>query len=137
MRCGKAQEFLSLELDGVLPPDSTVALQKHLDGCAECRQYREDLLLGQRLLAATEPAVSDNFEWRLQLKLNQTLQAAAGQSEYAWEEPRRNTWAWLRNFGASASVGLAAVLTLAMLLGPNGGPRTDGQLSSPPDGRCG
>lgn len=122
MRCNKARENLSLEIDGCLPPDSTVDLQKHLDGCADCRQYREDLLLGQRLLTATDPELSDNFEWRLQLKLNQTLQVAAGQVDSTWEEEPRNWWPWVRNFGAAASVGLAAVLTIAMLTGPGGSP---------------
>jgi hypothetical protein len=119
MRCNKAQENISLEIDGILPPDATVDLEKHLDGCADCRQYREDLLMGQRMLEATEPHLSENFEWRLQLKLNQTLQAAAGQTDFGWEEEPRNWWPWLRNFGAAASVGLAAVLTIAMLTGPD------------------
>ena len=122
MRCNKARENLSLELDGILPPDSTIDLQKHLDACADCRQYREDLLLGQRLLAATEPQLSENFEWRLQLKLNQTLQAAAGRVDYAWADDSPRWWPWLRNFGAAASVGLAAVLTVAMLTGPGDTP---------------
>ncbi len=51
MRCSKAHEFLSLEMDGVLPPDATVNLRDHLDECNDCSQYREDMLVGSRLLA--------------------------------------------------------------------------------------
>ncbi len=71
MRCNKAQEYLGLDLDGVLPPDATVQLTSHLDGCSECREFREDLLMGQRVLKATEPELPENFDWKLQLRLNQ------------------------------------------------------------------
>jgi hypothetical protein len=135
MRCGKAQEFLSLEIDGVLPPDVTVDLQDHLDACADCRQYREDIQLGSRLLAATEPTLSDNFEWKLQLRLNQTLKETAGEVAYPWTDPAPDRWSWFRNFGAAAAMGLAAVLAVAVFFGPVGQPgrQADGPafLASP------
>ncbi len=118
MRCNKARDYISQELDAVLPPAATGKLRDHLDACDECRSYREDLALGQRLIAATEPQLPDNFEWKLQLKLNQALQDAAGQTSYRWHEERGDRWAWLRNFGAATAVGLAAVLALAMFFGP-------------------
>ena len=49
MRCNKAREFVSQELDAILPPDATGRLRDHLDACADCREYREDLLVGQPL----------------------------------------------------------------------------------------
>jgi hypothetical protein len=110
---------VSQELDAVLPPDATGKLRDHLEACADCREHRADLLLGQRLLAVTEPRLPDNFAWKLQLKLNQTLQQSAGQTHYPWqEETTTDRWIWLRNFGAATAVGLAAVLALAMFLGP-------------------
>ena len=118
MRCSKAQEFLSLDLDGVLPPDATVKLRDHLDTCGDCAQYREDLLLGSRMLAATEPEISDNFEWKLQLRLNQALKESVGEVAYPWTESPVDRWTWVRNFGTAASFGLAAVLALAMFFGP-------------------
>lgn len=117
MRCNKAQEYLSLEIDDLCPPDSTIKLREHLDGCADCREYQADLQMGRRLLDATEPQLSDNFDWRLQLKLNRTLQASVGEVAYPWEEKGVDRWAWLRNFGTAAAVGLAAVLTVAMFVG--------------------
>ena len=51
MRCNKAQEYLSLEIDGLLPPDSLHELDRHLETCDDCLEYRADLQLGQRLLA--------------------------------------------------------------------------------------
>lgn len=136
MRCSKAQEFLSLDLDGALPPSKTTNLQEHLDQCAACRSYREDLRLGQRLLGATEPELPENFDWKLQLRLNQTLKETAGEVAYPWIEAQPTRGQWLRNFGTAASVGLAAVLALGIILGPdpsstsNGSPaaaRVEGQ----------
>jgi len=125
MRCGKAREHISLDLDGQLRPDRATGLMRHLDECADCRRYREDLVLGRRLLAATEPQLPENFEWRLQLKLNQTLAQAAAESLHPWHERPADRGAWLRNFGAAAAVGMAAVLAVAMLAGPHIMPTTD------------
>jgi len=118
MRCSKAREYVSWDLDAVLPPDATGKLREHLDQCGDCRQYRTDLLLGQRLMAATEPELPENFEWKLQLKLNHALQQTAGEAHYPWQSETADRWAWLRNFGAATAVGLAAVLALAMFFGP-------------------
>lgn len=119
MRCSKAQEYLSLEQDGMLPPGATVQLSEHLDSCAGCREYREDLLLGRRFLQATEPELPDNFDWKLQLRLNQALKEAAGEVAYPWEEDTGGRWTWVRNFGTAAAVGMAAVLALAIVMGPS------------------
>jgi hypothetical protein len=126
MRCNKAREFVNRELDAILPPDATGDLRDHLDACGDCRAYREDLLVGQRLLKATEPKLPDNFEWKLQLKLNRALQEAAGEALYPWHEERADRWLWWRNFGAATAVGLAAVLALAMVLGPVDAPSRAG-----------
>ena len=126
MRCNKSQEYVSQQLDGVLPPDMASKLRDHLDGCAECEVYRSDMLMGQRLLAATKPKLPENFEWKLQLKLKQTLHQAAGEAQYPWTEKVADRWSWLRNFGAATAVGLAAVLALAMVVGPSDtGSKTD------------
>lgn len=118
MRCGKSREYVSQELDGRLPPAATGKLRDHLDSCSDCRAYQDELMLGQRLLAATEPELPENFEWKLQLRLNQALQQAAGEVQYPWHEEKSDRGAWLRNFGAATAVGLAAVLALAMFFGP-------------------
>jgi hypothetical protein len=127
MRCPKAKDFISREMDEQLPPDVTVKLTEHLDSCRGCREYRDDLLVGQRMIAATAPVLPDNFDWKLQLKLNQTLQHAAGETAYPWAETDQDKGLWLRNFGAAAAVGMAAVLALAMFLGPVSGPSDSGR----------
>jgi len=132
MRCNKAREVLSLEMDGRTPPDAAVALETHLETCADCQEYRADLLLGRRLLSATEPVLPENFDWKLQLRLNQTLKEAAGEVAYPWAEERADRWAWLRNFGAATAVGMAAVLTVAIFLGPTGTPQDRGPAADSP-----
>ncbi len=121
-------------MDETLPADVAGKLERHLEACADCRGYREDLQLGRRLLAGTEPALSENFEWRLQLRLSQAMQQAAADAIYPWDDPRADRRDWFRNFGTAASVGLAAVLALAMFVGPVGrtgsGP-LPGTLNSP------
>ena len=130
MRCSKARDYVSQEQDGVLPPATTGKLRDHLDACPECQLYRQEVLVGSRLLAATEPTLPDNFEWKLQLRLAQALQQAAGESSYPWLEERGERWPWWRNFGAATAVGLAAVLALAMFFGPiNTGDSGDRRLS--------
>jgi hypothetical protein len=129
MRCSKARDYLSRDLDGLLPPDATVGLRDHVEACEACRSFREDLVAGRRLLAATEPRLPENFEWKLQLRLNQALQQRAGETAYPWqEEPAPRRGYWLPAFSAAASVGLAAVLAFAVFTGP--------QRQTPvPDGR--
>ena len=129
MRCHKAQDYISQEMDEHLPPDVTVNLTEHLDACSHCREYRDDLLLGRRAMSATTPELPDNFEWKLQLKLNQTLQHTVGETAFPWAETEQDKGRWFRNFGAAAAVGMAAVLALAMFVGPANAPRETG-----PDG---
>lgn len=130
MRCHKARDYISQEMDEHLPPDVTVDLTEHLDSCADCREYREDLLFGRRAMAATVPELPDNFDWKLQLKLNRTLQYTAGETAYPWAETDQDKWRWFRNFGAAAAVGMAAVLALAVFISPTDAPREAGPAMS-------
>ncbi len=118
MRCTNARRFLSQAMDEQLPPAVTRQLDEHLDGCRNCRDFREDLVLGRRLLGATEPSLPENFDWRLQLRLNQALQHAAGETAYPWLEEKPPRRAWAGSFTTAAAFGLAAVLALAMFIGP-------------------
>lgn len=51
MTCDHYRELLSAELDGELTQAEDADLTKHLDGCAGCRAYRDDL-------HASEPALT-------------------------------------------------------------------------------
>lgn len=135
MRCSKAREYLSRHLDDNLPPAESGDLDRHLDDCEGCRAYQVDLRIGQRLLAATEPELPENFDWKLQLRLNQTLREAAGEAVLPWhDDSPAERWAFLRSFGTATAAGLAAVLSLAMFLGPQFLPDAsgDGDAYRPP-----
>ena len=62
MRCAKAREHLSHQRDEQLGPDQIGDLDRHLDGCTDCREYQADLVLASRLISATEPELPENFE---------------------------------------------------------------------------
>lgn len=57
MNCGKAQRWISLEMDGELSPRRLAALRAHLEGCPACRQVREDWVqVGAELRGRKAPA---------------------------------------------------------------------------------
>jgi hypothetical protein len=129
MKCRKAQEWISLQMDDQLAPERVGDLQDHLEACADCRQYRDDLQLGLRMMHATEPQLPENFDWKLQLRLSQAMREAARDAAYPWAEERASWWrGWLGRAGASAAVGMAAVLLVALVV-PGGigtGPASGG-----------
>lgn len=118
MFCRRARSWISLALDGLLPPDRTVALTEHLERCAACREYREELRLGHRLLAATRPQPADNFSWRLQLKLNQTLREGARAATLPWRQTERLGMRWWGAAGFAAAAGLAVILGAERFIPP-------------------
>jgi hypothetical protein len=115
MRCGKAQKWLSLEMDDHLPPDKTPALEEHLQRCTNCRSYRDDLLLGRRLLRSESPQLSDNFDWRLQLRLNHSLKDIVGNTALPWEDSLPHRGRWWASVGMAAAGGLAVTLAASFL----------------------
>ena len=116
MKCNKAQAWLSLEMDGRLTPEHVPLLQQHLTACDACRGYRDELLVSRRLLRATTPTLPESFDWKLQLRLNRALREAAGQASYPLTQPAATWRRWFARAGASATLGLAAVLALALIL---------------------
>jgi hypothetical protein len=59
----------------------------------------------------------------------------AGETAYPWAETDQDKWRWFRNFGAAAAMGMAAVLALAVFIGPEyssreAGPAVPGVSSS-------
>jgi len=104
--------MIGSELDGRLEDGQLVQLERHLDGCAECREYRADLVLGRRLLRATEPQPADNFNWKLQLRMNRVLQERAAESQPIWGNAGNGVLGWVRSFALSSLAGAAVVAAL-------------------------
>ncbi len=125
MKCSRIQEWISLAMDDQLAPEHVTPLADHLQACAECRDYRRDLQDGVRMLRATDPTLSDDFDWKLQLRLSRAMRDAARDS-HPWVEAPSRWRPWFSRVGLSAAVGLAAVLTVAVMV-PSGDidPRRD------------
>jgi anti-sigma factor RsiW len=107
MRCRPVRERMSEYLDGELPPRERVAIEAHLEGCAECRAEAEALRQaedGLKTLAAVEPApdLSEDLRRRIAIPL-----------------PWRPRWGV-----AAAVVGAAVVVTAVAVLwlGPRKAP---------------
>lgn len=120
MKCNKTQQWLNLQIDGQLEAERVPMLQAHLAVCGDCRQYRDDLLLAQRLLRADVAALPENFDWKLQLRLNQAMREAVRTSSFPWHDEAGGWRRWFARAGVFTSVGLCAVLAVA-LLGPSPG----------------
>lgn len=109
MKCGKADKWLSDDLDGTLPARQKARLDAHLGSCPACRASRDELA---RLQAASgEPADRSpeywaGFERRLEAKLDAIGSGkAAAAPVAAWRR-----WAWAAPavlFLAAAGVWLA------------------------------
>lgn len=125
MLCYTARRLISLEIDGRLPAERTVALEEHLGRCDDCRTHRAELDLGRRFLRASAAEPSDAFEWKLQLKLNRALQEAAASRSVPWEEAPRSAGGWWRGFAASSLGGLAVTALVALFLWPGAMSRPD------------
>ncbi len=123
MTCNRMREWISLECDGHLEPERVPRLLAHLEACEECRTYRSDLQLGQRLLRATQAEPAEGFAWRLQLRLNNALKDAAREAAAPWPVPSYSWRRWLGPFAVASSVGLAAVLAVALFTMPATGVR--------------
>jgi hypothetical protein len=115
MKCSKYREWISSQMDGQLDPHHVSTLEDHLQACAACRAYREELRLGARFLHATTPVLPDDFDWKLQLRLSRAMREAAAES-HPWRDERAGWRAWLGRAVPSAAVGLAAVLAVAIML---------------------
>ncbi len=75
MRCKKAEQYLSLFLDGRLEPEQSAALDLHLEICPECRRKNKEY---QAMLSCMKnqefPAASPYFITRLKSRLTQGYQ---------------------------------------------------------------
>ncbi|MBK6899071.1 MAG: zf-HC2 domain-containing protein [bacterium] len=130
MLCTTARRLISQQMDGMLPAEKTPAFEEHLGRCAACREYRAELGLGRRLLQATAAEPTDAFEWKLQLRLNRTLQEAAAARTVPWEDAPHGAARWWRGFAASSLAGVAVTALVAVLVWPEG-PRIPTTSSRP------
>ncbi|HYL05382.1 MAG TPA: zf-HC2 domain-containing protein [Thermoanaerobaculia bacterium] len=92
------RELLNLELDGRLTAEQRVRLDRHLDGCPECRAEREQLLALADLLQRSALVVQPDFSRRVM----------AAMPPAGWESRHPRTWSFpIAAFGALLAAGAA------------------------------
>lgn len=108
MTCATAQEQIQLALDGRLTASEREALASHVDACAECRRYEQQLAALERRLAAeasrdAQVAAPDDLLARLGLGAEAPVLAAA-----PVPVKRRSAWrTWLPAGMAAAALVVA------------------------------
>jgi len=108
MNCELTHEKIVLAAYGELPDEQTHELERHLAGCAECREEREQLL-ALRTLAAVHPVVEPpaNLVARSRLRLEEALDTLP---PLRWYE--RLNQRLLNNFAGLQAAPVAACLLL-------------------------
>ncbi len=120
MNCEVAHERIVTAAYGELPDEQAHELERHLDGCADCQQEREQVLALQVLAAALPVEEPDaNLMARARMRLDEALDALPPRRWYERIGQRlRNGWAGLQ------SAPVAAALVLALGAGAGGSAAT-------------
>lgn len=106
MACRQVQGLLETFVDGELPPEQTLTVEVHLDGCADCSEHAaflEAVNDGTRKAVLDDAVVSSEFEERLKLALT----AERDREVEAERALRRTAFTPLLARGWKASVPLA------------------------------
>ncbi len=131
MRCRRVQRAISDEIDGCLAPGRRRRLEKHLEVCPSCREYREGLRRLESESARTvRPAVPPGYWDDSLLRLREALASVPPGSAPAKSRARsffhpapRLAWA-----AAPALLVIAAAVYLTVVV-PSGGPLESFPLS--------
>jgi len=117
--CRDFQLLLAEELTRELTPAEREDQQRHLQHCAECRQYRLDLQADDRLLTTFALSVDDTIsqlEGKVMQSISNLSPTVAPDGALAPEPSRTTRWRFPRGFPRYA---LAAVVLLCIVLGLN------------------
>lgn len=121
MSCADYLEWISADLDGELSPSESAQLNRHLSGCAKCRQIHEDYKVNRILVAAMEPKRAPADAWA---RLCERIEGQAAVRPHgrvasmASTPSLRRSWRrnpWVRAFRAVAAVVVVFLGTLTWL----------------------
>lgn len=132
MNCNKAKDAIFRHIDGDADPKGPLTdqerldLDRHLEVCSGCADFRIDMESSLELLHREgEARVSENFDWKLKLRLSQ---AAREVHDYPLETPIRG-WRWVLRFGLATSVATVLVLFVGVqMIDFEGGSGPSGSL---------
>ena len=123
-RCNEYREKLAGILDGETTSVDMDAIEQHLTGCPDCRQFHQDLLNDDRLLTEFVRSADDEVA-RLEGLFMNTIDRVDIAPSYeshpgAQEAQRRESW-WRTRFFQSryVKVAVAAAVILAIIVGAN------------------
>jgi len=107
MRCRSARKLLYQFLDGLEDDGKRLALEQHLGRCSACETLAAQLARSLDLLhRAPQEKPSENFSWKLRLRLNEERLSSEAQavSQRAWLR------SWNMRYAASAVAAFAVIL---------------------------
>jgi anti-sigma factor RsiW len=111
MKCHNAKKLIFDFIDGLEDDTQRLELEKHLAQCGECDKLASQLTRSMDLLhRAPSETTSDNFAWKVRLKLNQEKNAIQQQSESFGTMIR----SWNLRYAATAVTAAAAVLVVGL-----------------------
>jgi len=113
MKCRQAKNLIFDHIDGMISEPDRVALERHLNQCAECEVMASGVTKSLDLLhniPNVEP--SENFNWKLRLRLLKEKNAIRDESQTERQWYR----AWNTRFAVSAVSTLALVLVAGTVL---------------------
>ena len=113
MKCRNARKLVSEFIDGLKSDTIRLELEKHLSGCEECDKYASQLTRCMDLLhRAPRETTSDNFAWKVRLKLNQERNSVRERSASYGTLIR----SWNLRFATTAASAAAVVLVGGLFL---------------------
>ncbi len=113
MNCRTAKKKMAARLDEVWSGEQEAALQQHLQSCAACsRTARENDVVFQWLQQSTPAEPSENFEWRLKLRLAELDRSGQRVPLFDAMPARRR---WTLRFAVAAAMAAALVLSVGLM----------------------
>lgn len=127
MKCRNARKLVTEFIDGLQNDTKRLELEQHLVDCSECDKFAMQMNRSMDLLhRAPQETTSDNFAWKVRLKINQERNAVSERSASYGIIVR----AWNLRYASAAVAAAAVVLVGGLLMVKNGlapiSPRDDG-----------
>ena len=113
MKCRNARKLVSEFIDGLKSDTKRLELEKHLSGCEDCDKYASQLTRCMDLLhRAPRETTSDNFAWKVRLKINQERNSVRERSASYGTLIRSWNLRFATTAASAAAVGLVGGLFL-------------------------
>jgi hypothetical protein len=110
MRCRQAKKLIFDYIDGVISESDRVGLEHHLTGCRTCEAMASSLTRSLDLLHRVPNASpSENFNWKLRLRM--------AKAKNAWGDSAESEWFWQRKWNTRFAVGAVSAFVVVLVGG--------------------